>query len=183
MALYRRKISFMKSTLPARLPCGPNAFSNKQQSSSSEIIGWTICQYFLNSSKLTFAIDKALFIWKWRLAPWLSDHLCFDAQRHRYRNVASFPWLLNINQWCLRVWRIVPSHNLCLFHNLDTDGVMTTTKCVWVREPNEIWSLMKMYWCKMGVSGLQVETILVSLELVGRPFGWNLYWLSQAAYN
>ena len=76
MALYRRKISFMKSTLSSSLPCGPNAFSNKQNSSSSEIVGWTILRYFLNSFALTFVIDMALVIWNWQRVPWLLRHLC-----------------------------------------------------------------------------------------------------------
>ena len=143
----------------------------------------TISQHFLNSSELTFTVDKASVMLNWRLAPWCSYHLCL--MRNGTDMVMWHPfldsWISMVVVVC--VWGIIPNHSLCLFHNLDTDGIMTTTKCVWVREPNEIWSLMKMYWCKMGVSGLQVETILVSLELVGRPFGWNLYWLSQAAYN
>ena len=75
MALYRRKISFMKSTFLSRLRW-PNAFSNKQNSSSSEITVCTIFQHFLNSFELTFAVVKALAIWNSPTVPWLLHHLC-----------------------------------------------------------------------------------------------------------
>ena len=138
MDLYRRKRSFMKSTLPSNLSCTPNAFSNKQKSSSSGIMVWTICQHFLNAFELTFAIDKALVISNVQSVPWLSHHLCLI---HVGTLIVIAYWLLDpwISlhtrcsvhvQWYQSMvhvlWEIIANHSLCLFHTWYRDGAMVT---------------------------------------------------------
>ena len=59
MALYLRKMSCMKFTLPERLLCAPVTFFNNSTSSSSGVRVWTILQYFLKSNALTFDLRRA----------------------------------------------------------------------------------------------------------------------------